>query len=65
MVKGSLNKTKPYLADPAKRQAIFRMTDCTSRYVEDALSGLFLTSCLPVLSHPLAAEDEDFLSGAD
>jgi hypothetical protein len=29
------------------------------------LSALFLTSCLPVISHSLAADDDDFLSGLD
>lgn len=40
MIKRSLNKTNPYLADPAKRQAMFQMTVCTSIDIE----GVKLTS---------------------
>ena len=34
MLKRSLNKTNPYLADPAKRRAMFQMTVYTSTDIE-------------------------------
>jgi hypothetical protein len=40
MIKRSLNKTNPYLLDPAKRHAMFQMTVCTSTDAE----GVKLTS---------------------
>jgi hypothetical protein len=40
MFKQTLNKTNPYLADPAKRRAMFQMTVYTSTDIE----GVKLTS---------------------
>ena len=40
MLKRTLNKTNPYLADPAKRRAMFQMTVYTSTDIE----GVKLTS---------------------
>ena len=40
MIKRALNKTKPYLANPAKRRAMFQMTVYTSTDIE----GVKLTS---------------------
>ena len=40
MLKRTLNKTNPYLADPAKRRAMFQMTVYTSTDIE----GVRLTS---------------------
>ena len=34
MLKRTLNKTNPYLADPAKRRAMFQMTVSTSTDIE-------------------------------
>lgn len=34
MLKRTLNKTNPYLTDPAKHRAMFQMTVCTSTDVE-------------------------------
>ncbi len=34
MLKRTLNKTNPYLADPAKRRAMFQMTVYTSTDIE-------------------------------
>jgi len=34
MLKRSLNRTNPYLVDPAKRHAMFEMTVCTSTDIE-------------------------------